>query len=212
MSSVPLNWNVIIKGSWNRAIFTPDKVSQKLFGLTAGTALEVFVPLDGMSPSKMVYNNIFVSVNSGVLEIGTDWHDYDKIKECLEIACRSIDWLKETPVFAGGYNIRYNLTGQDAVKISDALKSELDNSLSDADFTIKERSNIRAVEEGKGEIFLITRIDQQSNVSIVLNFNKNTNSIDEIKEWFSVSADRIKMRTRELLERIYHIEEIEKHD
>lgn len=209
MSLMPFEWNVIIRGFWNRAIFTPDRVSKNLFGLEEGAALQVLVPVDGINPTKMVHDNIIISVNSGILEIATEKNEFSKIKECLDIGIKALNWLKETPVLAGGYNIRYKLTEQDALLISDAIKSKIDDSLSDAGYDIKERSNLRAIKERAGEIHLITRIDQQENISIVLNFNKSSTSINEIVDWFSISTDDLKRKIQELLEKIYGIREID---
>ncbi len=207
MPLVPFDWNVIIRGFWNKAIFTPNRVSKNLFGLDEGTALQVLVPIDGMNPLKMIHNNIVVSVNSDVLEIAMEKYEFPKIKECLDIGTKALSWLKETPVFAGGYNIRFKLTQQDAMSISDSIKTALDNSLSDAGYTIKERSSARVVVEGNGEIRLITKIGQQGDVNITINFNKNSFIIADIVNWFSVSADYLEKKTKELLENVYGIKE-----
>jgi hypothetical protein len=212
MSLIPFDWNVIIRGFWNRAIFTPDKVSKNLFGLSEGTALQVLVPIDGMNSTKMIHNNILVSVNSGILEIATEKFEFPKIKECLDIGIKSLTWLKETPVFAGGYNIRYKLTDQNAVLIAEVIKSKIDDVLSDAGYNIKERSNVRSIEEGDGEINLVTQIDPQHNVSVTFNFNKNSTSIDEIIRWFSVTASDLESKTQILLGQIFPIKGDDQND
>jgi hypothetical protein len=199
MSLIPFDWNVIIRGFWNRAIFTPNKVSEHLFGLAKGTTLQVLVPIDGMNSTKIIHNNILVSVKSEILEIATEKFEFPKIKECLDIGVKSLNWLKETPVFAGGYNIRYKLTDQNAVSIANIIKSPIDDILSDASCNIKEKSNIRSIEYGNGEINLITQIDRQNDVNVTFNFNKNSTDIDEIINWFSISTSDLESKTQALL-------------
>jgi len=168
MPLTPFNWNVVVKGAWNRAIFTPNKISQKLFGLDEGTVLQVLVPIDGMSPQRMLHDDIAVSVNSSVLEVAAQKQEYGKLKQGLEVASKALNWLKETPVMAGGYNFRFKVTDREAISVSSIIQSELDTVLSDNNFKIIERNNIRVVEEGSGEIHLITRIDKNSEVTIVV--------------------------------------------
>ncbi len=46
MKGTPFDWNVVIIGSWNPAILTPQGITTRLLQLEAGTPVEVQVSLD----------------------------------------------------------------------------------------------------------------------------------------------------------------------
>lgn len=68
------------------------------------------------------------------------------------------------------------------------------------------KNNIRGIKEREGEIFLITGIDKDNEMSIVFNFNRNTTNINELIQWFSISEEQLESKVKQLLKQIYGID------
>lgn len=99
------DWNVVVVGSWNRAILTPGCVKEHLLQLPKNSVVEVQVPVDVPAPPRVKHGGITVTVLGAQLVIDADPPTYEGIKSACQAAARAIRYLDKTPVTAAGINI-----------------------------------------------------------------------------------------------------------
>src|SRR5262245_44911690 len=107
MTLAAKDWNVVIVGHWNRAIFSPDGIAKRLFQLPEGTPVQVLVPLDAVEPYHVRHENVTVIPRSDRLLVQPVQSNVDNLVEAIVIARRALEDLPRTPVFAAGLNLRY---------------------------------------------------------------------------------------------------------
>ena len=92
------NWNSIIRGAWNRAILTPSWISTNLFGLPVGAAIEVYVPINMLGPSRVKHEDLIVAVGEGFLEVTTDTPNFDVFSRVKRLGIEVLNKLPVTPL------------------------------------------------------------------------------------------------------------------
>ncbi len=125
MSIVSEEWSVVILGAWNRAILTPAGISKRLFGLPKGTQVEVMVPLDVLAPFKVRHEDTSVAAAADRLIINPSKCNYTNMQKPMNIACKALGNLPETPVSAAGYNFKFK-SGKPVPALAKVVEHQLD--------------------------------------------------------------------------------------
>ena len=182
------DWSTVVIGYWNRAILTPSGIGKKLFGIEAGTALDVQVALDQMVPHRVERNGIAVQVFADRLIVGADAMTFRQLQSSNQIAARAMTELPETPVSAAGFNIRY-VADRDCDELREILKHESDERLSDNSFEIVQHVHKRSLEWHGGRINLsIFDVGSNSDRHYRVDFNFEMKSSD--REQLCIWLDR----------------------
>ncbi|QDV38078.1 hypothetical protein [Tautonia plasticadhaerens] len=198
MLIAPVDWSVVVLGAWNRAILTPSGISKRLFGLPAGTQLEVFVPLDVLAPFKVRHEDINVIAGSDRLIISPEYSTNAGIKKAMGIAKKALQSLPETPVTAAGINFRYK-SEKPLEALAEAVGHEIDQAFSDLELLVLTRSVSRAVRWKKGEIRIVVSQEADQNYSILLNFHRESNETKDLIEWFSITTGTLSKQVDDIL-------------
>lgn len=99
---------VVVAGSWNQAIFTPERVSEKLLRLGEIPGLQVSFSTSGLT-TRFVVDAVVVSVTNAFLHILPRRGDAATQKLLEAIADRSLEWLPETPITGFGINFGFDV-------------------------------------------------------------------------------------------------------
>ncbi|OXU14596.1 hypothetical protein [Sedimentisphaera salicampi] len=195
----PYDWNVIVAGAWNPAIFTPQRVAKNIFGLEEYSNVKVYVSVDGAAPTKIEYNGIIVAASNNALVFSSETNDFNKLVDLLESTIKTLEWLKETPIVAGGFNIRYKLSEENALKIQDSLKCDVDGLFAQQDFEISKTKLTKSLKYESGFINIAFSDDKNGDFSIEMNFNLSSSDYNDIKEWFSISKEKLKTNVGKII-------------
>lgn len=183
------DWNIVLLGAWNRAILTPNYISAKLFGLSEGDGIEVFVPVDVLAPIKVRHQGLSVIPNSSRLIIETSKHDFDSLNRAKDVAKKALEELPLTPVGAVGYNIRFKGTKTN-LNISEGIQLTLDP-FSDEGFEVSSNGVLYRLSFREGWINLKVDI-QVSDLFIELNFHRESREKEDLSAWLDVPIDEVK--------------------
>ncbi len=199
MPLTPKDWNVVLLGFWNCAILTPSGIAKRLFRLDAGTPVAVFVAIDMPAPHKVNHSGVTVVAANNQLVVQPDRCDFQSLQKAMEIACRALEELPETPVVAAGINVKY--TCEEPL---DALQQVtrhdwLDARLSDKKYEITGRSLSRSLKLGDGQINLGITEDADGKYELYLNFHRASNSVSELRSWLNVPVADIEHHARQVL-------------
>lgn len=96
---------VIIVGSWNRRIFTPEWV-KALFGIPPNENLEGLVNFDEMA-FAFKYKGIVLMPKANQLELKFETYTEEAALFCSKLIVRILELLPQTPLRALGVNISY---------------------------------------------------------------------------------------------------------
>ncbi len=196
------DWNVIIIGYWNRAILTPIGIGKRLLGLDQSTPLAVEVPMNGMGPTRVKYDNITISPEARRLVISADMATLDNFDRARKIGVKAIESLPETPLNAAGFNIRVKIENiPDDIVI--ASKTEIDNRLSDASMIIKKRRFTHTVSHKEGVLNITIYLEKELRVE--LNFHRQSDVNEELISWLSMPIEDVKKTITEVFDKILHI-------
>lgn len=201
MDFEPYNWNAMIRGAWNRAILTPSWISEKLFGLTEGTQIEVMVPINMLGPSRVKHEGFSVTVGEGFLELCTDTLTFEALHKMNEFGIKVLNELPKTPVTAIGFNIRYKLDDLNT-EFADLFDSAFDNSLVTANYSFQNRqiikgcvSNDAALNEG----IINVNISTGDNIhNIEFNFHRDSKDYKELIKWLQTPAEKIESEVEQI--------------
>jgi hypothetical protein len=200
------SWNVVIVGYWNRAILTPKGVAQRLFELPEGSGIEVFIPVDLLESHKVKHGGIIVKVDDRQLFIETETPSYETINRAMQIGCRALQKLPETPVLAAGFNIRYKIKECPSF-LDEITASSLDAKLSDIGCEIVSKALVRRVHLKddllkKGILTLSVQKDEKGAIKIELNFHRDSKLTKDLIEWLSISAENLEEQVSSVLSQI----------
>ncbi len=149
MPHAPSHWNVVILGSWNRAILTPKGIAKRLFCLEADTPVEVHIPIDVLAPYHVRYDSLTVIASSSRLVIETGLPNLEQLEKAKLLGRTAIKALPETPFLGAGINLKYDYSG-DAEALQGITNHDSDTRLSDCGYEIVGRGNFRTIEWKKG--------------------------------------------------------------
>ncbi len=206
MKSKPIDWNVVIAGSWNRAILTPNGIAKRLFKLPEGTGIQVMVPVDLLEPPKVKSGGIVASVDERCLMIGTESPTYETLKKAMEIGCNALQDLPETPVIAAGFNVRFEIQ-ECPPELDDIVQGSLDQHLSDAGYEIVTRELRRKVRLkdsvfAEGFLNLAVQKDETGLIRIRLNFHRDSKKTKDLVKWLDIPVAKLKTGVTQVLQNI----------
>jgi hypothetical protein len=196
------NWDVVVAGYWNPAILTPAGIALRLFGLPEGTPVLIEVPMDGLAPSRVRYEDLTVTAALGRLSINADNPRYDLLDRARGVAVKAMKGLPETPLTAAGYNIRMKISDPTNELLA-ATTCGIDGLLSDAAFSIKSQNLCRSLELDDGVINL--NIQQNKDVTVEINFHCQSSRQEELIAWMNFPIKKVEEIVSTLLEKVIRI-------
>lgn len=198
----PFDWNVVVVGRWNRAIYTPQGIVTRLFGQPPGIEFQMEVPADTIGPYRVHFDELMILVDWSRLVVEIPANDYDGLQRAMGVAVRAMQDLPETPLSASGFNIRYKTeegeTGPQAV--FEALRHDWDNRLAAANCDVSLRALSRGTTWRNGRV-LFSCLEKRGNLTVELNFERK-GARGELLEWLQVSGDSIRGQVEHVLSRI----------
>lgn len=197
MATLPFEWNLVIVGSWNEAILTPDGIRMRLYQLPEGTPLEVQVAVDRPAPLRVHHNGLTVTPSSSVLIISVDVCDLESMQRACALAKNALYSLPETPLIAGGINFRYRVE-ELPDGLLDLIETPIDGSFSDSKYEIKKRVIKRSLGLEPGEINVEISQEQTTEATILVNFHLDSQERNGLENWLS-RLDEFFTKTQELL-------------
>lgn len=190
-----MQWNTVVVGKWNPAILTPKGIASEIFGKPPDEPVEVLVPLNAIGPVKVKIDGLIVSTDYDRLVIDCETSDWKTIDKARKYSCKAIDALPKTPLIASGFNIRYTLSNPDD-HFTEILSVPLDTGLSDNGLSIVKREIRRSFAWNKGVINLHIVKEEADSYNIMMNFNKSSNHIEELKGWLNIPIDQVRGITK----------------
>lgn len=191
MPLIPNDWNVVVVGHWNRAILSPAGIAKRLFGLAAGTPVQVLVPLDVVAPYHVRHENITVIPGSDRLIVAPVHDTFENLIEATVVTRRALEDLPQTPVFAAGLNLTYK-SDAEVVVLRQVTASQWDDRLSDKNFVIASRSVVRSVKWRDATINVTVTVEPTGASSVTFNFDYKSLSSEAIRKWLDLKSDEIK--------------------
>lgn len=182
------DWSVVILGAWNRAILTPSGISKRLFELNEGTQIDVLVPIDVMAPFRVKHGEVSVTASADYLIITPMKPTFANLESALKIARRALTKLPETPVSAAGVNLKYR-SDQPMPALSKLVENPVDQSFADNDIKVMTRALLRSVEWKESEVRISVSQESDMAYSILLNFHKEADTTEKLKDWLSFSLE-----------------------
>jgi len=204
MAFIPANWNIVVLGKWNRAIFTPSRVSQDLFGLSETDPVEVMVPLDVLGPYQIKHEKLVLIPDDERLTIVALECDFETLEKALVISSAAVTGLPKTPLTAAGINVRYTVDA-DMGRLGKLVQDDSDNDLSDERFEILARSHRRTLKWNDGRLNIW--IDQKEDYSfdLLFNFDLSSTDVNALSQWLSPSVQVIEQTVKTLFEKYLQI-------
>jgi hypothetical protein len=187
----PEDWNVVILGRWNPALFTPSGISQRLFHLPEGTPVEVFVAIDDIQPPRVRHEGITVFASFAQLTVSTDQCTFAQLDRARHTASEAIEQLPRTPLTAAGYNIRYR-TDALPVALTERFSPELDRRFSDQDFDILGRQFHRVLRFRDGRLLVKVSSDPETKAELLLNFELQSRDSAALRNWLATPIDDVR--------------------
>ncbi len=190
MAIEPLNWNVVVAGYWNPAILTPSGIALRLFGLEKGTPILVELPLEALAPTRVRHEGLTVTAEMGRLAVNADRATYGLLDRARQVAAKAIEDLPVTPLSAAGYNVRFRMSDPPDDLLT-AMECGIDNSLSDAGFSIDARSLRRSLKLSPGIVNLSIEQEKEE-VMVEFNFHCQSSDHKELVAWMQWPIDKIR--------------------
>lgn len=198
-------WNAVVAGRWNPAILNPKGIAKLIFKKEDNDPINVLVPLDTMEPYKVKIDNFLISANFDKLVIDCEKPEWDSLEKAMKYCETGLDELPKTPLIASGFNVRYELKTPNDDFI-DILKVPLDDKLGDNGLIIERREIRRSIKWKEGLINIHIVMSDISSYQVLLNFDKQSNDKDELKNWLSISINDVKDIVDKILFSVLNIE------
>jgi hypothetical protein len=206
MALEPVDWNVVVLGRWNPALFTPAAISRRIFGLPEGTPVEVFVVLDDVQQPRVRHGGVTISPSFGQLLISPERCTFGELDRAREIAREAIRELPKTPFLAAGYNLRYVSDAMPtplAARFSDAL----DRQFADNDFRILGRQFHRVLEFRNGRVLVRVTRDPDDKAEVLINFDLQSKESEPLREWLTIPVQDIRDNCERILRTALELQE-----
>lgn len=205
MDLEPVNWSVVVRGAWNRAILTPQWVARNVFGLPENTPIQIEVPMDMHAPWRLKHNGVALVAGSPLLEAVAESPEYQTLDRARKYCLQAIRELPKTPFAAVGVNIRFAAT-ETPEGVAHLVAARLDDVLADADCRIQSYYTRRTVDFRDGVINLEIGIGEGGQLDVVFNFHRASNDQGELESWLEIPMDELRQRVESLVERILNVE------
>ncbi len=200
------DWNVVVIGRWNRAIYTPQGIVTRLFEQPPGIEFPVEVPADSIGPYKVFFDDLAIVVDWSRFMVSPLSSDYTNLRRAMDIAVRAMSDLPETPLSASGFNIRYRCEAgcPGPSTLDDALNQEWDSRLSAESYHVSLKALTRGFEWRHGRI-LLSCSEEDGGILLHVNFERKGDR-KELREWLQIPADDIREEVERLATRVLGLE------
>ena len=202
MNLEALGWDVVVAGFWNPAILTPSGIAQRLFELPEGTPVLVEVSMDWMAPYRVRHSELTVMAERGRLIVAADEARYELLDQARQVAVRAMERLPETPLTAAGYNIRVKIN-EPSNEFLRASACGFDALLSDAGFSIDSQRIRRSLKKNDGLLNL--EITQGEDVTVSLNFHRQSSKKEELVDWLRHPIKDIEATVAAVMEKVIQV-------
>ena len=197
----PYEWDVVVVGSWNRAILTPAWIATRLFNVAEGNPVSVEVDLQALGPPRVREAGLIVAVSGSKLFLATEASECESLVRAMGIARMAMQELPVTPLRGAGYNIKYRVeTPPEA--LARALAAQLDDALVDEGYRVEGRGLYRRLLLGEGEVNLKVELDGEAACKLTLNFHRQSTDLEELCGWLTVEPDALQGRVESILRAI----------
>lgn len=188
MAAEPTEWNVVVLGSWNLAILTPDGIRNLLFQAPSNSALEVLVPFDRQAPIRVVSMGVTVEPSASRLVAIPNQATAEELRKAATFAINGLEALPMTPVSAAGVNVRYKLPELPTM-VDEALRSTVDDSLAASGHRIVARALQRSVPWKSGRLNINAQMVEDASGLVEFNFHLDSTKASELSLWLAQSAE-----------------------
>ena len=206
MALRPEDWNVVVLGRWNPALFTPAGISQRVFRLPEATPIEVYVVLDDIQLPRVRHAGVMIAASSGQLVISPDRCTFNELGRARDFARDAIKELPKTPLIAAAYNIRYRADTMPA-SLAQRFSNDLDKRFSDSDFQIVGRQFHRLLSFRAGRLLVRVTQEPDSRVELLINFELLSKNDGSLCEWLEVPIAEIRTRIEQVLDAALQLRE-----
>jgi len=187
----PDDWNVVVLGRWNPALFTPAGISTRIFGLPEGTPIEVYVSIDDVAPPRVKHGGITVSASFAQLNVAIDRCSFAELDRARATASAAIEQLPRTPVTACGFNLRFKADALPA-PLAQRFSQDLDQRFSDLEYQILGRQLHRRLAFQNGRLLVMVTAEPDESAEVLFNFEMLSKDQSILREWLAVPIDTIK--------------------
>jgi hypothetical protein len=205
----PYEWNVVLVGHWNRAILTPQGIANRLFQLPPETEIGIEVPVDSIGPYRVSHSELVVMVNSVQLIVEATANDFTALQRAMRLAHRAMENLPETPVFAVGFNVRAQGSGDDPQlqPLIDATVLLWDDRFNRVECPISRRDVTWVGDWQGGRVSVnLTRDQNDRQVKVQLNFER-TGSREDMANWLARPVEEVKDQIRRIFIEVFQLPE-----
>ena len=189
---------IIVLGSWNQRIFTPDWISGgRLTDLTE-IPMEI-APNQPQLPIRYLFDGIVLSVSGTRIvispqDIGTE--HLNKMEETVIKICKE---LTHTPVSAYGINFRFKATDVDSELLRYFNGDDLVR-FTKAEFSVARSGITRVIKLGQKELNLELSQLASTTVQIAFNYHQAVKNTLEIAESIRDTVESYNSKSIEILE------------
>jgi hypothetical protein len=204
----PCDWNVVVVGRWNRAILTPQGIATRLILLPPETEIGIEVPMDAIGPYRVRHRDIVVMVSSAQLIVESTENNFPSLQRAMRIAYRAMESLPETPVFAAGFNIRCQGTGDDGrlAPLITATESNWDQAFVRSGYPILRRDVTWVADWQNGKISVnLTRDLNEHLLRVHLNFDRG-GTREEMMTWLARPIEEVKDQVRRIFTGVFNLQ------
>ncbi|MEM7469434.1 MAG: hypothetical protein AAF387_21490 [Pseudomonadota bacterium] len=201
----PVDWSVIVLGSWNRAILTPAGIGLRILEVPEGTPLEVLIAVDAIAPPKVSHDDTIITAHSSRLTVEPKDLYYPNLDKARGLASKALNALPETPVRAVGVNVNYVIEDEECAVSDEIFSKELDNRLSDIALEIKNWDFGRTISWEDGLVNISESLDENGEHHVNFNFERKSNNQADLLEWLKIPISNVEQFVKSYFENILEI-------
>lgn len=202
----PEDWNVVVAGRWNTALFTPAAISRRVFHLPESTPVEVLVVLDDVQMPRVKHDEITIAPSVGNLVVSPDRCTFDQLARAMNIAKEAIAELPNTPYSAVGFNLRYRADEMPQA-LAQRFSGDLDRRFSDHGFDITGRMLNRSLKFEEGRLLVQVLDDPEGKSELLMNFERRSRDAAKLQEWLSTPVERVSEAATKVLTQVLQLED-----
>ena len=167
--------NIVVVGSWNKAILTPEWVKENL--LNEYDSFEVAYPVNGLGSLKYITPDFSFMVVDGRLQFELERYDSDSMKALSRTARKVFRLLGHTPITAMGVNYLYRDYGTEIPSIS---ITDNDDLVSILGCSIASQQYQRVFQFSDSERLFLSITCENSQLSYAFNFDYRLSKVSDL--------------------------------
>ncbi len=202
----PENWNVVVLGKWNEALFTPAAIARNIFKVPGDTPIEVYAVLDDVQLPRVKHDRISIAPSSRQIVIAPESCTFGELERARRIAREAISDLPRTPLIAAGFNLRYRADATPE-SLARRFSEDLDRRFTDRDFRILVRRFERVVTLGSGQMLVQVTRDPDDKAELLLNFERRSSDAQALAEWLSLPIAEVRQTAIRVLSEVLELGE-----